>query len=286
LGGRRNLDREQGRVHHRLRLGRPVVLAALTLALAACAITRQEPLLDGPGLQVRRVTGDRPATVAPDPRTRDLTRLEVEASLRRIVVDYHGAVSFISAGVRPLLSESQVKSFGQVLHRELSTLQPNQRVRFRFRDAKQNFAVEMDVYPDGANLVYAFLKLVEFPGYTPAPGEMIVPGADLVPQPGQEATRRAPLLLKDPVVAEEAAQARGRADRLALVDVARADGVIDAAEQERLRALVDGQPRIPLDAWRAYWDQRRTLKKALEQQIVDEAAYRVQLERIQGELNR
>ena len=39
-------------------------------------------------------------------------------------------------------------------------------------------------------------------------------------------------------------------------------------------------------AWKSYWDRRHTLKTALEQGLMDRAAYTAQVERLDGELER
>ena len=263
-----------------------LAMVAWLLTTAGCAglSPQREVLMQQPdGLLVERVTGLR----APDapPVSAELTAANLEESLRRIMVEYHMTTSFVRTDPMPLLTQRQTETFAAILARELPAMRPNQRIRFSFKDARKGNPNEMDVYRDGPYLVYDFALFVANPKLAMNPNEPPFSEASVVELPSQKVWAAYPrAIYRDPVAGTAEAKAVQRADKLALVAAAHAEGVIGPEEADRLRQLVEQHPEIQLGTWRRYWDKRGTLSKAHDLGLVDDPAYRAQRERLEREL--
>jgi hypothetical protein len=259
------------------------------LLLASCSLYQVEDLPGLPGgTRVQRVTGFKPAGTPPDPRTANLTRSDLEGSLRHIVVRYTGVTRWNLSDPRPLLSEGQITAFAAVLAAELPRLRENQHLKFQFDDREngKGFLVDMDVYREGGFLVYRFDSLATDTSASLMPGDVPRFNAVLVAQPGQEvANLVSRATVKDPLLAGAREGAVERQDKRALLDAAIAENLVEKRETARLETLVQGSTPS-LDAWKTYWDKRRTLKKALDQNLLDRAAYQAQIDRLTAELER
>jgi len=262
---------------------------AAGLLLASCSVYQVEdlPALPG-GARVQRVTSVKAAQTPPDPRTAGLKQSDLESSLRRIVVQYRGVTRWNLSEARPLLSERQIAEFAALLAAELPRLREDQRLRFRFDDREKGrgFPVDMDVYRDGGYLVYRFDALATDRAETQMPGDVPRFNAVLVAQPGQDIANTVTLAwVKDPVLASIGEGAAAWQGKHALLEAAGKDDLVDKREMERLESLIQGATPS-LDAWKTYWEKRRTLKKAFDQNLIDRAAYQAQIDRLTGELER
>ena len=137
------------------RPGRDAGLALLAIilgALAGCSSVESQPIADAPkGVTVLKLSGVRPAETPPDPHTAAPSLLDVEASLRRIVVRYIKFTTLFQTDPQPLLSDEEIVPFAQILVRELPKLTVTQRIRFRFADRYfgEDYEIEMEVYREG-----------------------------------------------------------------------------------------------------------------------------------------
>jgi len=263
------------------------IAAAIALALAAagCTALRGEPVAGAPaGTTVIRLTGVRPASIPPDPRLASPSVNQLEGSLRRIVVSYVKITAWDRTEPRPLLSDQQIRDYAQILARELPTLRDTQRLRFTFTDRYfgRQSEVEFDVYREGDFLVYWFNELAYDPTLTATTVQTV--GKDfmamLEPSPGQEVVNSSNYAyVKDPLLGEERALAAEREAKRQQFEQARKAGDFDPAETERLTDMM-ARPQPDAAAWKSYWERRHTLKTALEQRLLDRAAYQAQVERL------
>ena len=262
-------------------------LCAVLALLGACGLNQVEPIAAPPGTRAEKITGFRTAEAPPDPRVGTLAVADLEASLRRVVVRYTRFTVFFQTDPMPLLSEQQISAYAQILADELPRLTGKQKLRFTFADRRlgRTFEVEMDVYREGIYLVYRFGALAQDRGM--GMGDTYSPFmARLDPQPGQEVVSRDDAAwVKDPLLADVREAATAAGEKRALLDAALKEAVAEKGETQRLEALL-ARPAPGLDAWKTYWDKRRTLKKALDQNLLDRAAYQAQAERLTAELER
>lgn len=306
------MDREQGRLDHRSPYSvvsgivspssksrlrgsvlRPLCSFFLPLALglaffaASCSsmsfqYTKIGELSDG--TVVQKVTGF-PAPSKP-PSVGTLSEEDLKASLRRIVVRYHGLISFSKSEPMQLLTVDQVGSFAKVMASEFPTLASNQRIRFSFKDIrKPRDKTEMDVYVDGADIVYYFNMLVANPVYSLNAGDPPFSEAELFEQPGQRTSQALPaaVILLDIANPADAARA-ALPGILAHIEEQRMLGTVTAEEAAHLKAFAREHPEADASGWRTYWDKRVTLRKAREQSLMDEAAYQTQLKKLEQDL--
>lgn len=271
---------------HRTRIEVYLALAAWLLTTAGCASfsLQREMLVQQPdGLLVERVTGAFTPGAPPPPG--DLPVEVILDSLRRITVRYHRVISLLTTDPEPLLSESQAQGFSEILQRELPRLSPQQRVRFHFRDIKKNNLNEMDVYRDGNYLVYDFANLVANPDLATDVGGIPRTDATAYELPGQIVRSSFPkAIFKDSVVGDQNPKQLRANQVLTMIGAARAQGTLAEEEVARLRTLIEQRPEITLESLRAYLDKRGTLNKAHAQGLMDDLAYRTQLERLEREL--
>lgn len=266
------------------------LVAALVLFGAGCStLTRSEPVPGAPpGTKIVKLTGFKFAETPPDPRTAATPAPELEASLRRIVVRYSGLGGFAKSDPQPLLSELQISELAQILAAQLPTMTVQQRLHITFADRHfgSGYDVEMDVYREGIFLVSRFTSLATYNSQNLLPGETPHALGYLQAQPGQEVANRDTLAwVKDPLVAD-VREARAAADmKKALLEEAKDKEFVSKDEAKRLEPLTE-RPTPSVDVWKAYWDKRRTLKKAFEQNLMDRAAYDTQVAKLNADLER
>ncbi len=259
---------------------------ALLLTAVGCASVslQKEVLTQQPeGLLVERVTG----FSAPDkpPVAAELSAENLDGSLRRILVQYHGTVSFLRSDPVPLLTQDQAKAFSEILAKELPGLASNQRIRFSFKDFRKKNLNVMNVYRDGPYLVYDFELLVASPKYAMNANDPPFSEVTVAELPGQDVHSAYPkAVYKDPVHGTAEAKSAEMADKLALLAANRSDGSVTEEEAEHLRTLIKDHPETRVEAWRQYWDKRATLRKARAQGLMDDGAYKTQAARLEQEL--
>ncbi len=252
-------------------------------------ITRSEPIPGAPpGTKVVKLTGVRFAETPPDPRTAAMPAVELEASLRRIVVRYSSLAGFDKTEPQPLLSELQISELSQILAAELPKMTEKQRLHVTFTDRhlRSGYDVEMDIYREGVFIVYRFTSLATYNNQNLLPGEYPHAMGYLQAQPGQVVLNRDTLAwVKDPLVAD-VREARAAADsKKALLAEAEKNELVSKDEAKRLDPLTD-RSSPSLDVWKSYWEKRRTLRKAFEQNLMDRAAYDAQVAKLNAELER
>ena len=266
------------------------IAAAIIPLIAACSSIETKPVADAPaGFKIEIVTGLRTAKTPPDPRTASLSTIETTASLRRIMVRYIKYSAAFKTDAQTLLSDSQIDALGVVLAREVPLLKENQRLRISFDDRYfgKGYLDQMDVYREGTFLVYWFNSLATNFSTPNIGGEgKYFLGVLQKAAPGQEIeSTDAFAYLKDPVLNEERDAAAAFDDKKKLLDQAAKDGVVDPDEAKRIEGMI-AKPAPTAYAWSVYWDKRRTIKKALDQNLMDRASYQVQLDKLNAELNK
>jgi hypothetical protein len=262
------------------------LLLGLPLLGAGCAglVPKRELISSQPGgTRIERITGfSAPGQM---PQALPLKAPDLERSLLRITVRYHGVISFSKGPPQSLLTPDQAKAFAAILAEHLPTLALNQRLRFSFRDAGKGNLNEMDVYRDGPWVVYHFTVLVGNPKLALNPGDPPFSEADIQELPGQRVWYAHPeAVVKDVIAGSQESLAANVASAQALIDRDRADGLLSGDEAARLREMAREQPDIQVETWRRFLEKRATLKKAREQGLMEDAAYRAQMEKIEREL--
>ncbi len=272
-------------------LPRVILLLTLLLAavLSACSLTKTEPVSGADGnTKITRYTGFAFAETPADPSTANLPLSEYEASLRRITVRYNKFTAAIKTDPMPLLSERQVSDYAAVLAAEIPKLTAKQRLNFVFTDRYngRGYTVDMDVYREGIFLVYRFKALSTDLSQNLLFGEFPTFLAHLEAQPGQQVLNRDQLAwVKDPLIADVREAASIVQAKQALLDEARKDNLVMRDEVKRLEAVIS-RPLPSVDAWKAYWERRRTLQKAYDQNLMDKPAFQAQVDKLNAEIER
>jgi hypothetical protein len=264
---------------------RAALLGALVgfVALGGCTWTRSEPVASPvPDTKITRFSGYRYGEEASDPRTAAPSALDVEDSLRKIRVSYRGLTAFSRSDAEPLLTERQILGFSLVLASELPKLKDTQRLVFQFDDKRlgRGYAVEMEVFREGASLVYRFPVLVMNRQQTVFLGEPPPFQARLEPSSGIEVVNQATVSwMKYPLLVERRVSAEAEAQKREALQVAKDEGLFETGELPRLEKLA-ARAEVSLEVWKSYLDKRRTLVKARSQDLLDAAAYQAQVERL------
>ncbi len=281
-----NVVRSHPRGRLTLRNAGPLTVMLLGAVLAAgCSIFNQRTIATLPdGTRVIRLAALSAREAPPNPALGALAPLQVEASLRRITVRYSRIIG--SNDPAPLFSERQAAALAPVLARELPTLAPKEHLRVSGHESYRGGSLEMDVYQDGDYLVYFFYSL----GSTEGMGSMSPTDpiylVKFISMPGQVVRDNSQFAeVRDPLLGNLEKQDQELRDKLALLQAARAEGLLNDAESAELDAAARAKPALSTDAWRAYLDKRRTLKRAREQGLMDDATYASQVKRIHGELS-
>jgi hypothetical protein len=241
------------------------------LLLAGCTmVERQVVSVDE---QARREVAILTGTPAPDPppsaKFAALTPLQVEIGLKRLIVEPSTWTTLLHDPPTAFLSPEQVGWARDAIAAELPRLRAQQRLQLRFRDRFHQFGVEVELYGEGANLVYRFTRLAsqdEQPGDTlgEKPTRPIA-WVRLVEQPGQQVdTDRKAYILREALFATNV-QGQSLAELAAAIDQAQQERKLPAQELESVRALLRGQPAFSLEALRLYLDKLETLLRAREQ---------------------
>jgi hypothetical protein len=264
-----------------------IPVALLCTCAAGCSQFKADPVEGAPpGTIVEKVHSLKAAETPADSAVANAKLADLEASLRRVVVRYTRYTAFVQTDPLPLLSEEQVLAYAQILIAELPKLKPRERLRFSFTDRYygRGFDVVMEVYPEGTRLVYSFNALAASKDMPLTDGGSPQFMGILQRQAGQEVKNLSSLAwVKDPLVPDER-EASALADaKVELLEGAK--DLLEPGEAERLEALVKlASPS--LDAWKAYWEKRRTLQKAQQQGLIDRTAYLAQINRLNAELER
>jgi hypothetical protein len=167
--------------------------------LGACAPVRTV-LETREGIEISLRPERREARPAPGPEFRDLKDYKIARSLERVVVRYGKVISFNLSDPAPLFSEGQVRALTEVLLRELPALPAGQRLGLAFYDQYRGDIVDVELYPEGDNLVYEFraLMVLKENGMRRRGSRSLNYGV-LVPQRDQIVDDSLYPLLKDPI---------------------------------------------------------------------------------------
>lgn len=263
-----------------------VVLAIFMLAagLGGCLVTEQELSVDeGKKRRVVILSGTGEPDAPPSPKFQNLTRAQVDRSLRRMTVEVSRYVSFNTDDPEPFLSNQQIDWAIQPILTHVPKLKPDQRLLLEFRDKFHKYQVAVEIFSEGSNLVFYFTKLSmsEDAERTARPGARANDWVSFVVQPGQEldwfpeAT-----ILKDKVYGEGPIADPDRDAKLDLIAAAMDKKIIDEDEGRELAKVVDQSPEFLLSIYKSHFEKLETLKKALEQNLFTEEEHDTRVEQL------
>lgn len=260
----------------------------LILAIGAGGCSLQKEKLDerGENQEVYKLTGLAQPEAARDPLFDALSPLQVESSLRRVIVRPSDWMSIIKKDPAPFFSTDQRTWIKNILIEQMPTLQPNQQLEFVFRDQFKDFLVELRMYPDGEFLVYRFLALAANPSRARKFGDpKPLNYAEIKPLSGQiYSDARNAWVLKDPIRLDVLASSKIMDQKLALARKAFKQSVIKDAELKEMENTIRDKPEISLDVWRVFWEKRTTLYNARNQGLFTEEEFQDRHRKLMGEL--
>lgn len=254
------------------------LLALLLALLSACVFNREVISVDGKRREVAILSDTSGPEEPPLPGFRAITPGQVEGSLRRVYVKPGTWATFVQKDATQLFSPDQVNWARGHLAALLPKLEPDQRIQLVFRDRFHQFNVEVEIYPEGGNLVYRFTKLAANPVEEPPRIQVMqrpTNFVELFEQPGQTVDYdEFALYLKDPVLGEAAGKDPQRLKKLELIQTALREKAIEKEEGDFLAKKIKEQPLILASEVKRYLDKRKTLNQAREQGIFTEEEYR------------
>jgi hypothetical protein len=253
--------------------------AALLLAavlLAACTLQHREVIAADPKAkqEVAILTGAPQVDPPADPGFAQLTPLQAEASLQRLIVRPATWSTLVHDPATPLLSPDQMRWVRDQIVAQLPRLKADQRLQLRFRDRFHGYNVEVELFGQGTDLVYRFTQLSAMDPYPDATlGERPtrpLAWVALDAQPGQRVdTDAKAYLLYDPLLATNA-QGQTVAELAAELESAVKDGKVPEAELADVRALLQGRPTFTVESLRIYLGKLSTLVRARDQGLLNE----------------
>jgi hypothetical protein len=264
-----------------------VLTAVLATVLTACAAQRDVLSEDrAHGREVALLTGTALPEPPADPRFRELTALQAEESLARLIVRPSKVVSFVRGDPQPFLSPEQQAWARDALATVLPRLKPDQRLQLRFLDRFQGFQVEAEVYAEGPALVYRFTRLAAQPE-DPARGTSLfkpVAFVQLVERPGQTVSSDDYAYVLRDAVFGTVARGLSESEQLAELERAAAARGIAHGELEAARAALQGRPDITLEAIGSYVDKLGLVLRSREQGLFTDAEAAERKQRLLHEL--
>jgi hypothetical protein len=178
--------------------GALILLALVGSALAACASERVL-LEQRAGIEVTLRPERYPPRPPPGADFANLQDVQIERSLRRVVIRHSTFFLFVYSNPVPLFTDEQLAALREVLARELPRLPLERRLGFAFIDGHRRNEVDLEIYPEGNYLVYDFRALLRRPESRLGRLGQPVNEAILFPQRDQIVkTGRFPLL-RDPI---------------------------------------------------------------------------------------
>ena len=171
------------------------------------------------------------------------------------------------------------------MQEQLPIMVPGQRLRIEFSEPYRNYLVQMELYPEGTQLVYQFERLGWDPKRVGDRDTPPVNEAFLEAQPGQR-IEVAPdfAILWDPLKSEVLAAAQAKQEKLDLITEALDKQILAQKEGDALKELVERKPGIPIERWRGYLNRHETLSRALKENLIDEGLYQSRLTLLEAEL--
>jgi len=271
---------------------RALLLLSLLAALAlggGCTLSKHEVLEQADdssrsALLITGLFGDKPANSA---LVQALTPIQLENSLRRLVVRVSTWITFILLDPEPLLNGEQLQWAQKILYAQLPKLQHDQHIELNFKDRFKGLEVQVQVYAEENTLVFRFHKLVSDTTDSGklALNTMPLHRAELHPQAGQRLRYDTmAVYLYEPLTAEDLDAASAEQAKYALLDSALKRSVVAREEEPALRALIHAHPEVLLSSWTLYWEKRNTLNTALGQGLFTPAEYEVRKQGLLKEL--
>lgn len=253
---------------------------AAALLLAGCSSHRQVVSQDRAQKREVAVLSDQtPAKPPPSLAFAHLTALQVEASLRHVIVRPSKFVARYHGDPKPLFSPAQVTWARDAILAHLPGLRPDQRLQLSFRDRFNDFAVVVQLYGQGANLAYRFTELALEPPRPAMSSDSTIrlSWAKLTAQPGQQLHSEGDVhTLFDPIFSGP--QARGQA---VILDVLRREAKARHLPDDEVRPAADllrQHPEISPETLRLYLDRLQLVDESEQQGLFtpQEAAARRQ----------
>jgi hypothetical protein len=266
-----------------------VSLSAL-LAGACSSLERQVLSVDeGQSRSVVLLSGTPPPETPPLAGLKAITPAQVEGSLRRLVVEVSSWAQFLRGDPQPFLSGEQVAWARDRIAAHLPQLRPDQRLQLSFQDRFKGYAVEMEVYAEGENIVYRFPKLAAREPALVNPRERKVPRppnfVTLVAQPGQRVGYDLHAhYLWDVAIEGKGGGLQARLAKLALVKQGLDGKTLDEEEATTLETAIKERPYLTEELLQDYLEKRRTLNTARNQALLSDAEWESRRQRLLKEL--
>ena len=268
----------------------PAVWLGLALALAGCSGQGRNSNEQRANYH-RAVTlnGTRETKPAPSPKFKQLSLGEVGRSLRRITVRVSKFISFNLGDPTPFHTEAQIDWAKKVIAERLPHLKPDQRLQLHYQDQFHKYAVEVEIWAEGNQLVYYFTKLAakDDDPNRDISEERPQSWVTLVEQPGQSVSYddRADIL-KDQLFGAGDMPVGAREEKQDAIQKALASQIIDAEESRKLSRLVETAPRITLADFKTYLDKRETLKQSLLKNIITREEFETLRDRLKKSMTK
>jgi len=260
-----------------------LLLCVLMLVLTGCSTHEQVLSSDPDTKQAVAILSDQTPPQPPaDPAFAHITPLQVEASLRGLIVRPGGVMAFMLGDPQPFLSPEEVAWARDAIAPLLPKLRPDQRLQLSFLERFNHYPVVVQIYGQGKNLVYRFTKLSAKP---PSPSELTgglnkpLNYVTLDVQPGQSYSYdRAAYYLRDAILGNPE-QAHNMTDTLAALEQGAKQRSIPYDELEPAKVIIHAHPDITPQTVQLYLDKLQLVERALAQGLFSpqEAAQRKQM---------
>lgn len=248
----------------------------MVLSLAACSAPVVVIYESEQGTKIQIISEQPESPNGIDPRFKNFAALDIEASLRRITITHSTWISLVQSDPKPLFSRELILELRDPLAKHLKLLKNGERIFIQFKDPYKFYDVDVAIYPDGSELVYYFTALIRNRDDVRY-NELANDQGILVAQPGQTVDPSPYAnLLRESIIPDEFQRA-GIVDRIKTkIDTSFDDKLIDSTEYEQLTEIAES-PRVASEnTWELFWERWVLLKKAHEQRLMDDKAYREQ----------
>lgn len=238
------------------------------------------------GREVAVLSGTEPPDPPPVAEIAQLSPLEAEASLRRLIVRPSTWASFMRGDPEPFLSPEQLTWARGAVAPEIPRLKPDQRLQLRFRDRFHHYETEVEIYPQGRTLVYRFTKLADQPEELRRDNPAVTAPhyVEFAAQPGQNVDIDGGVVTLQDAVVGRAEREAPLAANVALLDEAVKAGRLSAEDAAPARTLLEANPRVGSDALKLYLEKLATVIKAENQGIFSAEEAKARKEKLLDEL--
>ena len=254
--------------------------------MTACGPERLAVDSTGSQGKIYLLKGYAPAEPAPAAAFAAITRTEIADSLRRQKVRVSKYISFMRGDPEPFFTNARVEWLGTELHKLLPAMLPGERVELHFNDRFHGYEIQVQIYPQGRQLVYRYLRLAAMPEHM-APerknDSRPLNYVALEPQVGQTLhEEKTAFVLMDPVFLEAGGNTPAMAAKVQVVRDAKEAGELTLEEANAIEAVVLARPTMSMDTLKNYLKRSKTLAQAVDEGLLTDEEYKTK----QDALNR